>query len=165
MFQAMGAIAEPVLFDMTLRPNRPMPAAGLKIVVAAVAALNLAFGLYFVSRGAWPVTPFMGADLVFLAWTFHASTTASRRLERLYLTRQVLRVERHPTRGEPERFELNPYWIRVDLEEPLRNSGRLTLASRGNTVQIGAFLAPGEQLSVAQALRAALNKVRNQRFV
>jgi uncharacterized membrane protein len=164
IFPAMDAIAEPVLFDATLKPNPPMSAPVLKAVVAVAAALNFSFGLYFVSRGAWPVTPFMGADVVLLAWALNATYRAAKRSERLKLTPRLLRVERHPARGEPDRIELNPYWIRVDLEEPVQSSSRLMLASHGRAVQIGAFLPPDERLSVAKALRAALARARGSRF-
>ena len=160
----MSAIAEPVLFDATLRPNPPMPAPVLKLVVGVVAAINLSFATYFVSHGAWPVTPFMGADLVLLAWAFRASWLASKTLERLRLTPALLRVERCPPRGQPERIELNPYWLRVELEEPVQSTSRLTLASHGRAVEIGAFLPPPERLSVARALRDALGKLRTAHY-
>ena len=160
----MSATAEPVLLDATLRPNPPMPAAVLKITAALVAAINLAFGLYFLSRGAWPVTPFMGADVALLIWAFRASYRASQNREHLHLTPRLFRVERLPPRGAPTRIDLNPYWLRVDLEETAGRPGRLTLASHGRAVQIGSFLPPAERLSLAGTLRAALARVRAARW-
>ncbi len=160
----MQTVAEPILFDATLRPNPPMRAATLKGILVAVTVINLAFGCYFVLRGAWPVTPFMGADVALLAWAFQASRNAAARREQVRVTPDLLRVDRYPARGEPVCFEFNPYWVRVELEEPVRSWSRLTLASHGRALQIGAFLPPGERLSVAQALRAALRSARTAHF-
>jgi len=161
----MAMSADPVLFDATLRPNPPMSAAALRVVLAAVAAINAAIAAWFVLRGAWPVTPFMGADVALLAWAFRASRDAAARWEQVSLTPAVLRVDRHPSHGEPLRTEFNAYWVQVELEEPVRDWSRLTLASHGRSLQIGAFLPPTERLSVARALRTALRSARESRFV
>jgi uncharacterized membrane protein len=163
-FFRMTAIAETVFFDATLRPNPPMSRAVLGGVAAVVAATNLAFGLFFVLRGAWPVTPFMGADVVLLVWAFRASSNAANRRERIRLTRSVLSVERQPANGDAMRTALNPYWVRVELEEPVRSPGRLLLASHGRTIRIGDFLAPAQKLSLAQQLRIALRQAREPDF-
>jgi uncharacterized membrane protein len=154
----MNAVADTVIFDATLRPNPPMRPAVLKLVVALVAAINLTFAVYFVIHGAWPITPFMGADVAFLGWAFHASVVAARRREELRVTRSALCVDRYPPRGAPVHIEFNPYWVRVEFEE---NSKQLMLASHGRSEQIGSFLPPGEKLTVAQALRTAVHEARS----
>jgi uncharacterized membrane protein len=153
-------VADTLLFNATLRPNPPMSAGALKLVLAVVAAINLSFASWFVAHGAWPVTPFMGADIALLAWAFHASRLAARRREELRVTQSCLRLERFPPRGSPTHVEFNPYWVRVELEEPQRSASRLTLRSHGRVEQIGTFLPPAERRSVAQALKAAIWKAR-----
>jgi uncharacterized membrane protein len=157
----MGPVADTLIFDATLRPNPPMRPAVLKLVIAVIAVINLTFGAYFVIHGAWPITPFMGADVAFLGWAFHASAVAARRREELRVTRSVLCVDRYPPRGKSVRIEFNPYWVRVEFDE---NSRRLTLASHGRSEQIGSFLPPGERLTVAQALRVAVGEARSTRL-
>jgi uncharacterized membrane protein len=55
---------------------------------------------------------------------------------------------------------LNPYWVRVQLEEPAGRSSRLTLWSHGKGIRIGAFLPPMERASFAQRLKSALYSAR-----
>jgi uncharacterized membrane protein len=137
-----------------------MSAGALKLVLAVVGTTNLAFATWFVAHGAWPITPFMGADIGLLAWAFHASRLAARRREEVRVTQSSLRLERFPPRGAPTQVEFNPYWVRVELEEPPRSASRLTLRSHGRVEQIGAFLPPTERHSVAQALKAAVWRAR-----
>jgi uncharacterized membrane protein len=149
-----------ILFATTLRPSPPMSAAALRLVLAVVATINLGFAILFVAHGAWPVTPFMGADVALLGWAFHAIRVAARRREEVRVTPSSLSLDRFPPRGNPTRVEFNPYWVRIELEEPPKSASRLTLRSHGRVEQIGAFLPPAERRNVAQALRAALWKAR-----
>jgi uncharacterized membrane protein len=156
----IGIVTDTVLFNTTLRPNPPMSAVALRAVVIAVAGVNLAFAIWFVSHGAWPVTPFMGADVALLGCALHVSRVAARRREELRVTRSSLSLDRVPPRGRPTHIEFNPYWVRVELEEPNSSASRLTLRSHGRVEQIGSFLAPAERRSVAQSLKAAIWKAR-----
>ncbi|MGB8363882.1 MAG: DUF2244 domain-containing protein [Rhizomicrobium sp.] len=132
----------------------------LKLVLAIVASINIAFGLFFALRGAWFVTPFMGADVALLAWAFWASVRASRRHERVTLTHSSLVVERHPSRGPASEVVLNPYWVRVALADPPEHWSQIELWSHGRAVRVGAFLAPQERVSFAQVLKAALRRAK-----
>jgi uncharacterized membrane protein len=159
----MGERNEPVFLDAVLRPNPPMRPAFLRGTLLLVAAINVAFASMFVLRGAWPIAPFMGADVALLAWAFHASRVAARMYEHVTLTASRLFVAHHSPRGQVQETSLNPYWVQVRLGQPADMPRRLTLLSHGKAVQVGNFLGPRERLSFAQALQAALNAARNSR--
>jgi uncharacterized membrane protein len=152
---------DPVLLDATLRPNPPAPPIMLAYVLGVVALMNLGFASYFVLRGAWPVTPFMGLDVALLAWAFRASTRASRRSERVMLTRSLLRLERRAPKGAASEISLNPYWVRVDMADPPEPGSQLTLWSHGKGFRVGAFLAPAERVAFATRLKTALRRARD----
>jgi len=156
----MSESSEDVVFDATLRPNPPLSVPVLKAIVAAVAILNLAFAITFVLKGAWPVMPFLGADVGLLAWAFREARIAARRHERVTLRPASLTVEHHPARGTPSEVVFNPYWVRVEMENPENHWSRLFLRSHGRTVQVGSFLAPQDRESFASALKGALRRLR-----
>src|ERR1700742_906116 len=106
----MDRASDPLLRDATLRPSPPMSASALKKIVAVVAAINLAFMLYFVAQGAWPVAPFMGLDVALLAWAFRESRIAALAHERITLRASELRIEQQPARGMAKEIAFNPYW-------------------------------------------------------
>jgi len=154
-------MSETVLLDTVLRPTPPLSPRVLLAILMIVAALNFAFALYFVLRGAWPVTPFMGLDVALLAWAFRASLRAAKNEEHIYLTRRILRIVRRPPDRAAVETTLNPYWVRVQLEEPPGRSSRLVLWSHGKGVRIGAFLPPLERASLAERLKSALHAARS----
>lgn len=156
-------MGSPVFLDVELRPNPPMSPHVLLWILAFVAAINLAFASYFLMRGAWPVTPFMGADVALLGWAFHASRVAAQARERVRLTHDELSIDVHSPRGGDREIVLNPYWVRVLLDRTDDMPRKLILKSHGKSVQVGSFLAPRERVSFAQALRSALNAARSWR--
>jgi uncharacterized membrane protein len=153
-------MTERIFLDAALEPNRPLGPLGLALVVGFVAAVSFCAGIMFVLRGAWPVTPFFAADVLFLGWAMRASVRASRRRERLVLTGQTLLIERIGARGEIKREELNPCWLRVDHEDPELMGAELALVSRGRRWIVGSFLGAEERANLAEALRRALREAR-----
>lgn len=136
----------------------------LLVILAIVAGFNIAFALSFILRGAWPIAPFMGLDVVLLAWAFRASTVAAKRFEQVTLTPSMLRVEQHSAKGAVKEADFNPYWVRVDLQHPTEYTNRLFLRSHGRELQLGAFLAPQVRENFAQALKSALFRAKNRDF-
>jgi uncharacterized membrane protein len=156
----MPAAEDPIYFKAVLRPNPPLPKPVCVCLIAIVAATNLLIALIFVLHGAWPVTPFMGADVLFLAWAFASSSKAAKRREEVRLSRSALYVDSYPAHGTPSHTELNPYWVHVGLDETLRGRSVITLASHGRRVKIGTFLSRPDQDSFAKALAGALGTAR-----
>jgi uncharacterized membrane protein len=156
----MNSSADPVFLDAILRPNPPMSAGSLRVVLAVVAAANLAFAIGFLLRGAWPIAPFMGLDVALLAWALRASRLAAQAYEHIRLTSAELFVDAHPARGAAREVTLNPYWVTVHLDQPDEAPRKLTLRSHGKQLQVGSFLDPDSRLSFAGVLRNALERAR-----
>jgi len=154
---------EPVFLDAILRPNPPASPRILLGLLIVVGCINLAFGLSFMLHGAWPVTPFMGADVALLAWALRASIRASKSFEHVTLTPQRLRIERGPARGAASEIALNPYWLRVEIDEEALVPSPLVLRDRGKSLKIGNFLGRDERISFAHALKSALAAARQWR--
>jgi len=150
-----------VIFDAVLEPNRPLGPKGLALVIGFVALVSFVTGIMFALRGAWPVTPFFGADVALLAFAMNASVKAARRRERLILTSERLLIERISPNGLTRCEELNPYWLRVDHEDPELLGAELALVSRGRRWIVGSFLGAEERTNLADALRRALREARN----
>jgi uncharacterized membrane protein len=154
------ASGDSVLLDQVLRPSPPLSPRILCAILAAIAAINILFALYFVMRGAWPVAPFLGADVALLAWAFRASLVAARREEHVTLTHSLLRIARRPAKGKGDEIRFNPYWVRVHMDDPPDHWSQLTLRSHGRAVRIGTFLAPDRRAAFAQTLKSALRLAR-----
>lgn len=154
---------DPIFFDAVLRPAPPLSAAAMMAVLLGVATVNFLFGILFIVQGAWPVLPFLGADVLLLAWAFRASRRAARAHEHIVVRVGEVMIVRQPYRGQALEVRLNPYWLNVRLEEDVEPARRLFLSSHGRSVEIGGFLSPDERESLAAGLKAALLAARNYR--
>ena len=155
---------EPPRFSAVLTPHRSLGPKGFMVLMGAICAVSFGTGLLFYLLGAWPVIGFMGLDIALLAWLFSRSYRSGRLRETLTVTDRELVVGRISPEGDARQWRLDAYWLRVEMDDPPRHESRLRLVSRGAWVVVGRFLVPHERLEVAQALRAALARLRERRF-
>ena len=133
-----------VFFDATLHPNRSLGPTGFRILMFVVGVSVLIVGILFIVAGAWPVF------------------RSGRAYERVRLTERQLEVMRFSPRGEVGRWEFEPTWLQISMDDPPRHDSQLKLSSHGRSLVIGAFLTTTERVEVADALRDAVIKWRNR---
>ena len=148
-----------VFFDAVLTPHRSLGPRGFLILMSVLAAISFASGVLFVSIGAWPVFGFFGLDVALVYFAFRVSYRQARAFETITLTEAALLIRRVSDRGVEQRIRLEPYWLKVEMEEDEERGGApLILSSHGRRLSIGAFLSPRERAALAQALRSALER-------
>jgi len=150
----------PVLFEAVLYPHRSLPPQGFLVLMLVLGGVSFAAGMSFVLIGAWPIVGYFGLDVLLVYLAFRASYRSARMHEWVRLTEDSLTVERVGARGERRRWQFQPYWLRVVLEEH-EHSNRLILTSHGRQLVVGGFLAPAERKTLAGALRDALHRWRH----
>ncbi len=153
----------PPVLDLTLTPNRSLDRDHARWLVIGVGVIFLLGGLRFVALGAWPVLPFMAADVALLGWAFRASYASGRGHERVVLAGDALTLERVSARGEVRRFGFEPLWTRVQVEETALGDADVYLAARGRRVRVGRFLSAPERRAVGAAIADALDGYRSWR--
>lgn len=149
-----------VFFDAVLMPHRSLGVAGFWILMALISVVSFVSGMYFVLKGAWPVTGYFGLDVLLVYIAFKASYRSARLYETVKLTEDELIVERVSPSGRRARWTFQPYWLRVEMDDPPEHASQLILTSHGRSLAIGSFLSPDERLEVAEGLRDALRRSR-----
>ncbi|MEM1379921.1 MAG: DUF2244 domain-containing protein [Pseudomonadota bacterium] len=147
-------------FHALLYPNRSLSADGFKRVLAAVIGVNLLNAFIYLNVGAWPVAFFCGIDIAIVWLAFKISYAQGRRHERVMLTEDALWISRVLPSGHETRWKLSPHWARVDIDRPVEHETQLKIRQNGKTLILGSFLAPKERGELADALQAALKKLR-----
>jgi uncharacterized membrane protein len=143
----------PSLFDAVLYPNRSLDRFGFHLLMAAIVLASAGIGAACVLAGAWPVTGFLGLDVVLLYLAFRWNYRQGRRAEFIRLDGAELAVRRVEPSGRRREWRFDAHWVRVMIDD---RSHQLTLSSHGRTLVLGSFLSPDERLAVGEALRAAL---------
>jgi len=148
--------SERLWFDAVLHPHRSLGPRGRFWLLAGVGIASSAFGILFWAMGAWPIFGFLGLDVLVLWLCLRASAQGAAACETIRLGREKLVVHHVTARGAAHRIELQPYWLRVELEEHPSGDCRVVLSSHGAAVVVGSFLSPGERRDLAAALQRAL---------
>jgi len=147
-------------FRAILHPHRSLGPTGFLVLMSAVGAVSFVTGMGFLLMGAWPVMGFFGLDAALIYVAFRLNYRAGRLYEAVELTPELLSVKRvHPS-GKCERFEFNPYWVRVRLAEDPNGRTDLRLSLHGRELSIGRFLTDDERRDFSNALAGALVEAR-----
>lgn len=156
--------AEPCFFEAVIVPHRSLSARGVWLLIGAIAVLSMITGTIFWLLGAWPVAVFNGVEITLAALLLRYNARAARANEVVMLSGAGLRIIRTTAKGVCSEQTLPPAWLRVELQERKGRVPGLFLASHHGRVEVGASLGEPEKLSLADGLRAALDKWRNPRF-
>ena len=151
-----SSAAEPVLFDAVLTPYRSLSPRGFAILMGTAGSIGFAFGAGFIALGAWPIFGFCGVEWLLFYVFFRLNYRAARLQERIRMTRELMTIERRDPRGRVQSWSFQPYWLRVEMDDPPQHESQLALASHGRRLTIGSFLSPPERYELALALKAAL---------
>jgi uncharacterized membrane protein len=149
-----------VLFDAVLTPHRSLSPLGFLLLMTALVVVSFLAGVFFFLAGAWPVTGFLGLDVLLVYIAFRVSYRRARTYETLHLTRHALTVCRVDPAGNERRWRFTPAWLQVLMDDPPARAGPLTLRSHGKSLVIGGFLTAEERRGLAEALTAALAEAR-----
>lgn len=150
-----------VWFDAVLHPHRSLSPTGFIILMVLLAAVSFTMGIMFLIAGAWPVFGFFGLDVLLVYVAFRANYRSGMVYETLRLTSDDFTVRRVLPNGLSRSWRFQPYWLRVEMDDPPRPDSELRLRSHGRALVIGSFLTPIERLEVAHALSAALRRNRH----
>lgn len=147
-------------FHAVLHPNRSLGRTGYRILMGVLAALNAGLATAFVLQGAWPIVFFLGLDMLLVYLAFRLSYRSGRLYEEVRLTDSDLVVQRVFPGGRRSGWRFEPYWLRVQMDDPPRHESQVRLVSHGRSVVVGAFLSPDERADFARALKDALARWR-----
>ena len=153
---ALQSPGETLLFDAVLTPYRSLSPRGFAILMGTAGVIGFAFGASFIALGAWPIFGFCGAEWLLFYLFFRLNYRAARLQERIRMSHDLVTVERRDPRGRVKSWSFQPYWLRVEMDDPPEHESQLSLTSHGKRLTIGRFLSPPERYELAQALRAAL---------
>ena len=149
------------LFDARLNPHRSLGPRGFRALMIATFAASALLSLPFYLMGAWPVVGFMGLDVLALYLAFRVNFRSARAYEELRLTPLELLFARVSRRGARREWRFNPSWVRFErIEHEEFGTQRLSLISRGRSLEVGAFLGPDQKAELATRFSRALAQAR-----
>jgi uncharacterized membrane protein len=149
------------IFARRLTPHRSLTPETFRTLIIVFGVVSFGCSLPFMVLGAWPVVGFFGLDVLGLYLAFIANFRAARISETLDVTPLELVFTKTGVDGKSRQWRFNPSWVR--LEEKVHEEfgpQHVSLVSRGERIEIGAFLGPDQKAELARDLAKALATAR-----
>lgn len=156
--------ADPPPYIHVSMPNRSLGVVARRWVLGWIALTSLGIAAGAALFGAWPVMPFAGAEVAFVALAFHVLGRHDADFERLEVGRHEVRLESRDARSLT-RFVAYQPWACVEVcDRGLRCT--LCLAYAGRKVTVGRLLSDEGRRRLAEDLRGriALRELRETRI-
>jgi uncharacterized membrane protein len=153
----------PVYLDAVLEPPRSLSPAGMDRVMLWLGSASFILGGGFLLAGAWPVTGFLGLEVLGLWLVFRTHVRAQPARIFVRVTADAVDVRRIDRHGREARASLPAHFTRVELDPEARGPHALRLAHGARAYALGEFLTPDERASLARRIRAALADARRER--
>lgn len=150
---------KPVRFDAVLHPPTTLGPRSFLLYMAVFGTVSFIAGISFFLIGSWPVFGFAALDVLLVYYAYRMNFYASRSYETVQLTEDSLTVLRVSPSGRRRRIKFQPYWLKIQMDNPPRPDSALMLRSHGRELEIGKFLTPEEKLELALALSAELEQL------
>jgi uncharacterized membrane protein len=155
----MAPSVDPPPFVHLSRPNRSLGIVARRVVLGMIAATTLGVAAGAMAFGAWPVMPFAGLEVAFLAFAFRVLRRHDADFERLEVGEHEVRLEARDA-SRHTRFVAHRPWARVEM------AGRgtrctLRLAYAGRAVPLGRMLSDEGRRQLAESLRGRIPVTAN----
>ncbi len=148
-------------FSAVLTPYRSLGPNGFVVLMVLFGGVSFVAGLLFLSIGAWPVFGFFGLDVLLVWLAFRMNYASAKSFEEVVVSRAEVIIRKVGPRKKHLEYRFNPMWVRLAIfREEDEGVTKITLTSRGETVDIGNFLNPDDRTSFAGAMANALATAR-----
>lgn len=139
-------------FRVTFKPNSALSAASKQKVIILLTLIPCVIGVAFCFLGAWLVLPFVGLEIVALAYAFYYVNRHETDYECISLEGDSLVVERCIDENVTQQV-INPYWVKVVQHELPNGELHLYLQSHGKEIEVGRYLTRKQRELLARQLK------------
>ncbi len=124
---------------ISLRPNSSLVGINRIIFLSSITLVCGGIGLIFYFFGAVLILPFAGLELMILFTAFYLSFRWSSNKEKIYISQDIIRVEKGINRAEYSWEEFRTFTL-FNIKKKSDKSIRLSFRSKGKDIYIGDFL-------------------------
>jgi len=139
-------------YKVTFKPNSALSAVNKQKVVILLTLIPCLIGFAFYLLGAWLVLPFVGIEIVALAYAFYYVNRHEADYESISIDGDSLVVERCVADKVTQQV-VNPYWVKVVQEELSNGELHLYLQSHGEEIEVGRYLTRKQRELLARQLK------------
>ena len=139
-------------FKVTFKPNSALSAVSKQRIIILLTLIPCVIGIVFCFLGAWPILPFVGLEVVALAYAFFYINKHEADYESISIEGESLIVERCVAENISQHV-INPYWVKIVQHELPNGELHLYLQSHGKELEVGRYLTRKQRELLAKQLK------------
>ncbi|MCX7340783.1 MAG: DUF2244 domain-containing protein [Hyphomicrobiales bacterium] len=149
------------IFAAVITPHRSLGQQGFRLVMTLVCLASIIASIPFMIAGAWPVAGFFGLDVLALYVAFRVNFRDARGFEEVAVSPVKVMLAKVTPKGERAEWRFDTIFTRLERQDD-EDFGlmRLSVVSRGQSVQVAQALSPRERASLYDAMAGALAKAK-----
>lgn len=159
---AFSLAPDNLLLHVVLWPHRSMTRVGFAwVLLLTWLGFLIPLMAFLGTLALWALLPFTLTALAALWWMIERNYKDGDLHEEVWITRDLIRVERHERRKDMRDWQANPFWTRVQLHGDAGPvPSYLTLIGAGREIELGTFLTPEERIDLHDTVQAALTHAK-----
>lgn len=146
-------------FKVTFKPNSALSAVSKQRIIILLTLIPCVIGIVFCFLGAWPILPFVGLEVVALAYAFFYINKHEADYESISIEGESLIVERCVAENISQHV-INPYWVKIVQHELPNGELHLYLQSHGKELEVGRYLTRKQRELLAKQLKQRTGTLR-----
>lgn len=123
-------------YQFISKPHRSLCAQSRLLLLVILCIIPVLIAIGFVIVGLWPVLPFVGLELLALAFAFYCVNRHDNDFESITIIKYKVLIEKRNYKTTSQ-FEFNAYWAHVSIIRAKNGSLRLSFRSQGKEIQFG----------------------------
>ena len=146
-------------FKVTFKPNSALSAVSKQRIIILLTLIPCVIGIVFCFLGAWPILPFVGLEVVALAYAFFYINKHEADYESISIEGESLIVERCVAENISQHV-INTYWVKIVQHELPNGELHLYLQSHGKELEVGRYLTRKQRELLAKQLKQRTGTLR-----
>lgn len=142
-------------FHFISKPHRSLCAQSRLILLVLLSIIPILIAVGFAIVGLWPVFPFIGLELIALAFAFYCINRHDNDYESITIVQDKMLIEKRNYKFTSQ-FELNAYWVQVKIIRAKNGCLRLSFRSQGKEIQFGQHMDSQACSELAEHLKKIL---------
>ena len=139
-------------YKVTFKPNSALSQDNKIKIICLLTVMPVIIGIVFSVLGLWLVLPFIGFEILALAFAFYYVNLHETDYESISIDGDSLVIERC-VGHELTQQVINPYWVKVVKHELSNGELHLYLQSHGKTIEVGRYLTRKQRELLAKQLQ------------
>ncbi len=140
---------------ISLSPNSSLVGIYRVIFLSSITLLCGGIGIIFYFFGAVLILPFAGLELIILFTAFYLSFRWSSNKEKIYLSQDIVRVEKGINKAEYSWEEFRTFTL-FNIKKKSDDSIRLSFRSKGKDINIGDFLNEDDKKILKEEIKSII---------